>query len=270
VSISRRRPLIAALFVTLASALALTAGQPAHAGTAEAAQPLPPLPVSLPSDQGHYHDVGATLQSGSDGGIAALTVAQPFLAPGDSHSLAAVAARSADGSDNVQVGWTVDPVLNGDNLPRLFVFYRSNGTDACYNVCGFEPYPTSTIRVGADLSKSVGSSKTFGIQHSGDRWWIAYDAEWIGSFPDTLWSGAFTRTGAMQYFGEVATTMAEPNCNTWMGTGYSPDAIESARFSSIHLINGDNSTLAINPTDNVYGVKQVSATSIRFGGGAHC
>jgi hypothetical protein len=269
VSISRRRPLIAALFVTLASALALTAAQPAHAGTAEAAQPLPPLPVFSPSDHGYYHDVGATQLSGSDGGFAALTVAQPSVAPGDSHSLAAVAARSADGSDNVQVGWTVDPVLNGDERPHLFVFYRSNQTDACYNVCGFEPYGPSTIRVGADLWASVGSTKTFGIEHSGDRWWIAYDTEWIGSFPDTLWSGAFTRTGAMQYFGEVAAQTAEPNC-TSMGTGYSPDSTQSARFSSIALINGDNSTLAINPTDNVYGVKQVSGTSIRFGGPGRC
>jgi neprosin-like protein len=267
VSISRRRPLIAALFVALASTLALPAAQPAHAGTAETAQPLPPLPVFLPSDHGYYHDVGATQRSGSDGGFALLTVAQPYVAPGDSHSLAAVAARSADGSNNVQVGWTVDPVLNGDYLPRLFVIYRSNQTDACYNVCGFEPYPSSTIHVGIDLP--VGSTKRFGIQHSGDRWWIAYDTEWIGSFPDTLWSGAFTRTGAVQYFGEVAAPTAEPYC-TGMGTGYRPDSTQSARFGSITLINGDNSTLAINPTDNVYGVQQLSGTSIRFGGPGLC
>ena len=266
-SISRRRPLIAALFVTLASALALTATQPAHAGTAAAAQPLPPLPVVSPSDHGQYHDVGATQLTGSDGGFAALTIAQPIVGRGDAHSLAAVAARSADGSANVQVGWTVDPLLKGDYLPRLFVIYRSNQTDACYNLCGFEPYPSSTIHVGADLP--VGSTKTFGIQHSGDRWWIAYDSEWIGSFPDTLWSGGFTRTGAMQYFGEVAAPTAAPNC-TGMGTGYQPDSSQSARFSSIRLINGDNSTLAINPTDTVYGVKQLSGTSIRFGGPKPC
>ena len=262
-SILRRRPLIAALFATLASALALTAAQPAHAGSAAAAQPLPPLPVFLPSDQGYYHDVGATQRTGSDGGFALLTVAQPYVEPGDSHSLAAVAARSVDGWDNVQVGWTVDPVLNGDDKPHLFVFYRSNQTNACYNVCGFEPYGPSTIHPGAALP--VGATKKFGIQHSGDRWWVAYDTQWIGSFPDTLWSGAFTRTGAVQYFGEVAAPTAEPYC-TWMGTGYSPDSTQSARFSSITLINGDNSTLAIDPIDNVYGVQQLSGTSIRFGG----
>jgi hypothetical protein len=263
-SISRGRPLVAGLLVTLVSALATAVAAPAQAATA--AEPLPPLPMYLPSDSGYYHDAGATQFTASDGGFALLTVAQPYVAPKESHSLAAIAARSTDGLDNVQVGWSVDPARNGDDQPRLFVFHRSNGTDTCYDGCGFEPYAPSTVHVGDVLP---GGPEKFGVEHSGERWWVAYGAQWIGSFPDALWSRGFTRTGAVEYFGEVAAATAGPSCS-WMGTGAVAESVPAARFGSITLINGANSTLEVGPVDDVYDVRQISATSIRFGGPGAC
>ena len=270
-SIPRRRPLTAALLVILASALTLTAPGTAQAAPGvAAAEPMPPRPVQLRSDTGFYYKVGGTQRTVADGAQALFTIGKPVVAPEASHSLAAIAVRSADGLDNVQVGWTVDPGLNGDGEPHLFAIHRSGGIDACYNDtdadCGFEPYGPSTIRVGAKLD--AGLAKRFIIQHSGDRWWVGYDTQWFGSFPDTLWSGAFVQTGAVQYFGEVSGE-TDPSCSE-MGTGWRADNMQSARISSVNLINGTAATLTIDPYDQKYTVSQLSATSFRYGGPGVC
>jgi hypothetical protein len=228
------------------------------------ADPLPPLPVYMPQDDGYYYTIAATQETVSDGAFALLTVAQPYLSADAAHSLAGVAARSNDGYDNVQVGWTVDRRLYGDNQPRLFVFYRANGDDTCYNLCGFEPYGPSTVHVGDALSAAVGTAKRFGIQHFDGRWWIAYDSQWIGSFPDTLWAGHFTQTQALTYFGEVAGE-TDPGCSA-MGTGYVADSTASAHFSSITVINGTSPAIAIEPHEALYTGRRLSGTAFRFGG----
>ena len=59
--------------------------------------------------------------------------------------------------------------------------------------------------------------------HYNDAWWIVYDTEWIGYFPDDLWDGNYTRSGLQQFFGEVAASSTKP-C-TDMGNGAPPRAI---------------------------------------------
>jgi neprosin-like protein len=269
VSIPRRRPLTAALLVILASALMLTAPGAAQAAPgATGAEPMPPLPVHLPTDSGWYYTLGGTQRTVADGAQALLSVGWPVVAPEASHSLAAIAVRSADGLDNVQIGWTVDKLLNGDDQPRLFVIHRSGGVDACYNdiECGFEPYAPSTVRVRALMP--AGEVKRFIIQHSGDRWWVGYDTQWVGSFPDTLWSGGFVQAAAVQYFGEVSGE-SDPHCSE-MGTGWTADNVRSARISGITLINGTAATLTVDRPDKPYTISQLSATAFRYGGRDTC
>ena len=262
-SISRTRPLRAALLAILATTLTLTAAAPAHAAQEPTgAQPMPPLPVFLPTDTGFYVNAGVTQRTTSDGAMATVTVARPYLSPDASHSLASLAVRSADGRHNVQVGWTIDRLLNGDDQPHLFVIHRADGTNACYNVCGFEPYGTSGIRPGAPLP--AGTSRTFGIQHAGDRWWILYDNQWLGSFPDTLWSGAFVKTAAVQYFGEVSGA-GDPSCSE-MGNGRPATSTQAARFTGIQVFAGTPAPLVSDPMDRTYSLQVLSDRGFRFGG----
>ncbi|MFC7528590.1 neprosin family prolyl endopeptidase [Actinoplanes sp. GCM10030250] len=257
---------MAALLVIMASTTTLTAAGTAHADPGPAvAQPMPPLPVLSLSDAG-YISVGASQKTVADGAMATVTVGKPIVSADDSHSLASVAVRSADKRHNVQIGWTVDRELNGDDEPHLFVIHRADGVDACYNICGFEPYAPSTVQPGAALP--AGTSKRFIIQHSGDRWWVGYDTQWLGSFPDSLWAGAFTYTGAVHYFGEVSGT-GDPSCSQ-MGTGSYAESTQAARFSSISLINGTPAALVPGPPDPFYGYYPISAGSFRFGGPGLC
>jgi hypothetical protein len=276
VLISRRRPLMAALLVIMMSALTLTAAGTAHAGLGlAAAKPLPPLPMRFPGDIAYSIKAGVTQRTVADGAAANVTIGKPRVWSVDTHSLASLAVRSADGRNNVQIGWTVDQLLNPDDEPRLFVIHRANGIDSCYNYsdndhdnlndCGFEPYGASSIQPGDALSP--GQVKRFTIQHSGDRWWVGYGTGWIGSFPDSLWSGGFTQASVMQYFGEVSTVGHRPCAD--MGTG-SVSGVEAARFGSISVINGRQALLEADVEDANYDVEMISDRTFRYGGLSTC
>ena len=256
----------AALLVVMAGALTLTAAGPAQAAPRAAAPaPMPPLPELRTADTNEYLHTGMHQATIADGAMATVTIGKPLVAPDASHSLASVAVRTASGHHNVQIGWTVDPLLNGDDLPHLFVIHRVAGVDACYNVCGFEPYAASTVRPGAVLP--VGTSKRFGVQHFDGRWWVAYDGQWLGYFPDSLWSNTFTQAETVQYFGEVSGG-SDPACSE-MGTGLPVTSVEAARFGTISLIGATSVPLRRNPFNAFYGLQLVSDRTFRYGGPAY-
>jgi hypothetical protein len=200
----------------------------------------------------------------SAGSYASITIAQPKVATGDYHSLAEIAVESADQHQVVEVGWNVDPGVNGDSSAHLFVYHWVDGAESCYNGCGFEPYG-STVKPGGVLP--VGVTKQFGIEHYNGAWWIAYDSAWIGSFPDSLWSGAYVSSGLTQWFGEVAAGSATP-CSQ-MGNGIAASSTTAATFTSIGFFAGPTVGIAVS-SDAAYSAAQLSTTSFRFGGPGAC
>ncbi|MFI7539802.1 neprosin family prolyl endopeptidase [Actinoplanes sp. NPDC049599] len=199
---------------------------PPSVGTADVTAAAADRPVNF-----HYA-VGTQLGE-SDGTWANLTVEKPRLVEGDYHTLAELAVRSADTQHTVEVGWTVDRSVNGDDDPHLFVYYWKDGKRTCYNACGFTQY-SKTVKPGDTLP--VGTQKRFGIQHAGSAWWIAYDSEWIGYFHDSNWEGRYTKVGVTQWFGEVASPSLTP-C-TQMGNGKLSTSGSAARIGSISMTNG--------------------------------
>jgi len=217
-----------------------------------------------------FYTVGSQVGD-SDGAYGNLTVAKPVLNRGDYHTLAEIAVQSADGSQVVEVGWNVDRVVNGDDDPHLFVFHWVDGKGTCYNACGYQSY-SKTSTPGDTLPYNV--SKRFGIQHFGGNWWIAYDTEWIGYFPDDLWSGKYTRSGLQQFFGEVAASSTTP-C-TGMGNGLDSKDPSAARFGSITQLNGPDANVALRtltPDPKIaspYSTVALSGRTFRFGGPGDC
>ncbi|GAA3336585.1 hypothetical protein GCM10020358_09620 [Amorphoplanes nipponensis] len=188
-----------------------------------------------------HYAVGAQIGE-TDGTWANLTVEKPRLGEGDYHTLAEIAVQSPDTQQTVEVGWTVDRSVNGDDDPHLFVFYWRDGKRTCYNACGFTQY-SKTVKPGDTLP--VGTSKRFGIQHAGNAWWIAYDSEWIGYFPDSNWEGRYTKGGVIQWFGEVASPSLTP-C-TQMGNGKPAATGTAARIGSISMTNGPLVSFDVDP-----------------------
>jgi hypothetical protein len=196
-----------------------------------------------------------------------MTVARPTLAAGDFHTLGEVAAQSADGRQIVEVGWTVDRGLFGDANPHLFVFHWVNGVATCYNGCGF--VPASSIAT-AGMTLPVGGTPQFAIQHFQGNWWVGYSGTWFGFFPDSLWSGGFTKAGLTQWFGEVAANSGSP-C-TDMGTGLLPSSTSAATILGISFFGGPAANISLNTITNpaLYSAAKTSSNSVRFGGPGAC
>ncbi|MEJ3745997.1 neprosin family prolyl endopeptidase [Actinomycetes bacterium KLBMP 9797] len=202
----------------------------------------------------------------ADGLYSFMTVARPALATADFHSLGELAAQSADGLQIVEIGWTVDRGLYGDDNARLFVFHWIDGNPTCYNGCGFVQSTASTVRPGDILPLGTAF---FGIQHYQGNWWVGYGSQWVGYFPDARWGGRYTQTGLNQWFGEVAANSASP-C-TDMGNGLAAANTGAAAINSMTFYNGptvNKTTYATHPT--LYSAVSTGSASMRFGGPGAC
>jgi hypothetical protein len=208
---------------------------------------------------------GVAIQyASSDGLFATATVAKPSLAANDFHSLAELSARSEDGLLIVEVGWTVDRGVNGDDRPHLFVFHWVDGVATCYNGCGY--HQVTGIKSGAALP--TGKTK-FGIRHHNGSWWIQVNGKEIGFFPDSLWGGRYTRAGLTLSFGEVAAGSGNP-C-TDMGNGKFANSASAAAMSGLGLFNGPAVNIDVNATKPaLYTAQKTGTDKFRFGGPGAC
>jgi hypothetical protein len=192
----------------------------------------------------------------ADGVYANVKVAKPYMASYDYHTLAEVAAQKDVGGvpQIVEVGWNVDRAINGDDDPHLFVYHWVNNTTSCYNGCGWVDNPAVNIDAGEDITAWIGTAKKFAIQYSGGNWWVGVDNQWIGYFPESLWTSAgvtgFNNIGYTQLFGEIALEDGLDEC-TDMGTGQyaSAGSGSAAYFSSIGYVNGPTPNFSTLNTD---------------------
>jgi len=227
----------------------------------------PPAPTSTgggTSTVNYYYNY-AQQTAVTDGLYANLSIAKPKLGSKDYHSLAELAVQSADTKQVVEVGWTVDRVVNGDNDPHLFVYHWVNGARSCYNGCGFQQVSTS-VKPGDTLAN--GTAKRFGIEYRLNAWWISFDSEWIGYFPEKLWNdqgvASFKQSGIVQVFGEVAA--GEKPCSE-MGNGLLGTNTSSAVLGSATLLNGPAAGLTAKSTQvTYYQIRTLSERTFQYGG----
>jgi hypothetical protein len=220
----------------------------------------------------------------TEGAYANFTISKPTLATEDYHTLAELSVQIGDRetAQIVEVGWNVDRVVNGDDDPHLFVFHWANGQPRCYNGCGFVQY-SKNIRPGDTLPQDV--TKRFGVQYFDKAWWIAYDSEWVGYFPASLWTVDFSKSELVQFFGEVASPSAKP-CSD-MGNGVEPLIKEAekepvadpkaAKIGSVSYLNGPKVDLYVRPEgvhekieDRIYPPNKLSTRTFSFSGPGAC
>ncbi|MET3427588.1 hypothetical protein BJ973_006800 [Actinoplanes tereljensis] len=245
----------------------------------------PPLPPSAKADGEYNVDYiysTARQDAVTDGVYSTLTVAKPTLGEKDYHSLAEIALQSADSDQVVEVGWTVDPLTNkGSYDPHFFVYHWVNGEETCYNGCGWVQF-SKNLKPGDTLA--YGAAKKFGIQYSNGSWWVAFDSEWIGYFPESLWNEkgtSFSQSGLIQLFGEIAVLDKDNTC-TLMGNGNNPvdekETSASAFFTTTSYINGPALSFTYPALEEEakggktakelgkYGIKPAPPRSFRYGG----
>ncbi|MFG1605439.1 neprosin family prolyl endopeptidase [Actinoplanes sp. NPDC049265] len=220
----------------------------------------------------NYHYATGYQYAVADGTSANLVIGKPYLAAEDYHTLAEVAVEDADGQQIIEVGWTVSRNVNGDEDPHLFVYHWVDGVGTCYNGCGWKQVSTDVVP-GDTLPTGV--YKKFGIQQFDSVWWVAYDSEWIGYFPNGLWRGKFQKSGLIQWYGEVASSKVAPCTDMGNGTDASKDS--AARFSSISLVNNPDLKVTLEskspempPGKGIYPTVFAKERAFYFGGAGAC
>ena len=175
-----------------------------------------------------------------------LTVHSPWVSTADGQTLAECSVER--GNNVVEIGWRKQP--NGD--PKLFSYWWKDvggvRTPQCYDLgCGFvSSSGTSGVPAsctpGQNLASVIGQSKLFYVQHFNGVWWLAYDGQWCGYYPDSLWAGqspAFDRADFIQAFGEVSSyTRAYPAICSDMGSNALPPSTSAARIEKAHVVGG--------------------------------
>lgn len=199
--------------------------------------PLRPTSPTSPALASYHY---AAFQSGAVSGIGTYAYLQqsvPHLDLDDYHSLAEIAAESADGQQIVEVGWTVDRGVNGDTTPRIFVFHWVDGQGTCYNGCGYQQVSATTHP--GDPVNTQAVPQQYEIDYFGGNWWVGVSGQWIGYFPGSLWT-SYTTIGEAQWFGEVSLG-SSPSC-TDMGNGTLAPASGAATITGETMIAADNTT----------------------------
>ena len=201
------------------------------------------------------------------GAGAMVTQADPAIGVGDFHSLAEIAVESTGNQQIVELGWTIDPQVNGDLQPHVFAFHWVDGQATCYNACGW-------VQVSPDKRPGMrvvpGESHRYEIRLVNGDWWLFYDREAMGYYPQQLWSGRFTQVALTQWFGEVAAASATP-C-TEMGNGKLGADSAATAFSDLHVFDAAGpdvpamAEMGALTRPDFYNLGRTTPTSFGFGG----
>jgi Neprosin len=191
--------------------------------------------AAAPSGAYYFYNV-MSQSAGAAGAAVSLSQARPRLGAQGRHSLTELAVSSADQSDAIEFGWTVDKSINGDALPHLFVYHWVNFRPTCYNACGFVPL---SKRVHVGMAVQIGHMGRYAIQFKNHRWLLTYNGLTVGYFPESLWKNQFARIGEAQAFGEVLSS--SPNKpDTQMGNGVLGTKPHAAAIEHFELIGGNS------------------------------
>ncbi|HUK13502.1 MAG TPA: neprosin family prolyl endopeptidase [Thermoanaerobaculaceae bacterium] len=167
-----------------------------------------------------YYYGPASYARTADGGGMTMRVERPAFS-GDGHSLDEIAVQGGTGNGNiVELGWNVSPSQYSDSDPHLFVYHWVNWVGTCYDTCGWHQV-SSTYFPGMNLAAIKGRDVYVGYVHYQGNWWAWFDNQWLGYFADSEWSGSYTQSSLIQWFGELATNNGTPP-NVEMGDGLFP------------------------------------------------
>jgi hypothetical protein len=133
-----------------------------------------------------------------------------------------------------------------------------------------------TVCAGTSIQGDVGTIPNFAIQHlasPSSGWWVGYKSNWIGYFPDSVWSGGFTTAAYLDVFGEVA--VSDTASCTDMGDGTLATSSVGARINTTKYIttggvSTDTSLTTYADVPLKWNSASQTARSIRVGGPGWC
>lgn len=178
-----------------------------------------------------YYYGPASYARTADGGGMTVRIERPAF-HGDGHSLNELSVQGGEDHGNIiELGWNVSSSQYHDSDPHLFVYHWINWAGTCYDTCGWHQY-SPTYFPGMNLAALVGHAVYNGYVHHEGNWWAWFDNQWLGYFSDSEWSGSFTQSTMIQWFGEVATNNGNPP-DVQMGNGFFPTNLASTKMTTL-------------------------------------
>jgi len=192
-----------------------------------------------------YQNIKTTAAAGD------FTINTPVVGAADYHSLAALTVATTNSQQIVEVGWSVDPVRNGDAEPHLFVFHwvDHDAGQSCYphnatELCGFVLNGTPAILPWSSLA-GVSSPLQFQIAYQNGNWNIFVGGQLIGWFPGTLWNSTFTEADVVEWSGEASASTTQPQ--TQMGNGIFGTQSGSAEITDLTYLTSAGTPISATP-----------------------
>ncbi|KAK9277761.1 hypothetical protein L1049_007308 [Liquidambar formosana] len=211
-------------------------------------------PASHPKSLSRDKDSSTVAQTKSNakrkykGAGAKISIYNPRVQP---LQLSSAQIKIQNGGDSIQVGWTVNPTLYGDNRTQLFTFLNTSASQ-CYNTrCPGFIITNTKIPLDAVLepiSQRGGPQYEWGFfiyreDYSG-TWWLVMgpDNTKIGFWPQSIFSGLADLGTYVEWGGEVASVQGIPSPE--MGTGDFPtgDTKFDAFCRDVVIVNEFNFT----------------------------
>ncbi|CAM6039578.1 unnamed protein product [Sphagnum compactum] len=181
--------------------------------------------------------------------------------------------------NSIEAGWQVSPQLYGDNNPRLFTYWTTDGYQAtgCYNLlCSGFVQTSNMIALGAvisPVSSYQGTQYDISILIWKDpilgNWWMQFGNSYlVGYWPATLFTHLNESATMLEWGGEVVNS--EPggvHTSTQMGSGqFAEEGFGQASYvrnlkyvdSNNILQNPDNTMQTLAEDPNCYDIQSSS------------
>lgn len=232
-----------------------------------------------------YAGGGQPLADAATGVGADITISTPYIAlssnntmgQNSAHTLIEISYQDA-GGDVLEIGWTVDPSVNGGSVnPYLFTFAWNAGVPLGYNTSGgFVNLGGCSPCAGGSLTAFNNLTKNFKIARNdaNSRFDFSFDGTVFGYYPYSVFTGGAYDTTVYQIFGEVAayvgTATTVESC-TDMGSGSIAGTSPSSLVQNVTLTGTVNavsfSDITQMPQDATrYDATHPTASTMRIGG----
>jgi hypothetical protein len=236
--------------------------------------PGPPACDGVSSFGSCYYYGSAAFQTAADGGGMTEQIEKPTYvnSGGEGHSLDELAVQGGDGNGNIiELGWLVSTEQYGNPNPHLFVFHWKNWNPTCYDTCAWVQW-SNTYHPAMDLGQAVGEKVYIGYVFYHGNWWAWFNDQWMGYFPGSEWSGQYTKTSLIQWFGEVSSANGIPP-KTGMGDDKLPSNPDAANMSTLCDVDAKvwvcwyRDQQSLNRTiPRYYDISRVAFGAVRYGG----
>ncbi|KAI3899877.1 hypothetical protein MKW92_011471 [Papaver armeniacum] len=198
--------------------------------------PYKTLNISQPNDSTKGREYATIEVNGNFfGAQAKINIWKPFMETPSEISVSQIWVTAGDYEEKntIEAGWIVNQYLYGDDQPRFFIFWTTDGynSSGCYNIiCNGFVQTTPDVCLGGSFTEvstfnGVQKDANFSIHKDqiGGHWWIQLQGIPVGYYPSSLFTKLSATSTRIHFGGEIADDKTKgQHTSTQMGSGHFP------------------------------------------------